>query len=243
MISVSIVSHGHGAMVLSLIESLLRCPEVIQIIITKNIPESLQIPRDPRIRVLDNPHPKGFGENHNAAFKLCQQPFFCPLNPDISLIDNPFANLLKELQKSGAGIVAPLVISPSGLVEDSVRRYPTITSLLCKVFGGDGGRYNLSLNDPAFSPDWFAGMCMLFRREAYESLEGFDTKFFLYYEDVDICMRARKSGIGLMVCPSVAVIHDARRDSHRNFRHLLWHLKSMARYFIKHWGRMPGEAC
>lgn len=243
LIAVSIVSHGHGAMVVGLIESLLRCPEVIQIIVTKNIPEPLPIPGNPRISVLDNPHPKGFGENHNAAFEHCQQPFFCPLNPDISLIGNPFASLLVELQKSGAGIAAPLVLSPSGQVEDSVRRYPTITSLLRKAFGGDDGRYKLTLNDPAFSPDWFAGMFMLFRSEVYERLAGFDTKFFLYYEDVDVCVRARKSGIGLMVCPSVAVIHDARRDSRRSFRHLRWHLTSMARYFIKHWGRMPHEAC
>jgi len=226
-------------MVVRLIESLLMCPEVAQIIVTRNIPESLQLPVSDRIVVLDNPQPQGFGENHNAAFGRCTQPFFCPLNPDISLIGDPFGTLLTELEKSGAVIAAPLVLAPGGLVEDSVRQFPTAASLLRKACGGEDGRYDLKLNDSVFYPDWVAGMFMLFRSADYAKLGGFDSKFFLYYEDVDICVRARKMGMGLIVCSSVAVIHDARRDSHRSLRHLRWHLASMGRYFLKHWGRLP----
>lgn len=239
LIAVSIVSHGHGVMVVRLIESLLMCPEVVQIILTRNIPESIQTPESDRIFVLDNPQPKGFGENHNAAFERCTQPLFCPLNPDISLQGNPFGTLLTELEKSGAVIAAPLVLAPGGAVEDSVRRFPTVALLLRKACWGQDGRYKLKLNDPVFHPDWVAGMFMLFRSADYARLGGFDPKFFLYYEDVDICVRARKVGLGLIVCPSVAVIHDARRDSHRSLRHLRWHLASMGRYFLKHWGRLP----
>ena len=82
-------------------------------------------------------------------------------------------------------------------------------------------------------------MFVLFRSADFEKLRGFDPKFFLYYEDVDICVRAAKVGIGLIVCPSAVVIHDARRDSHRSLRHLRWHLASMGRYFLKYWGRLP----
>ena len=226
-------------MLVRLIESLLMCPEVAQIIVTRNVPESLQLPVSDRIVLLHNPQPKGFGENHNVAFGRCTQPFFCPLNPDISLIGDPFGTLLTELDKSGAAIAAPLVLAPGGAVEDSVRRFPTLVSLLRKACGGQDGRYNLKLNDPVFHPDWVAGMFMLFRSADYARLGGFDPKFFLYYEDVDICVRARKAEMVLIVCPSVAVIHDARRDSHRSLRHLRWHLASMGRYFLKHWGRLP----
>lgn len=239
LIAVSIVSHGHGAMVVRLVESLLMCGEVAQIIVTRNILESIQIPESDRIVVLDNPQPKGFGENHNAAFERCTQPFFCPLNPDIALIGDPFETLLTDLEKSGAAIAAPFVLAPGGAVEDSVRRFPTAASLLRKACGGLDGRYNLKLNDLVFHPDWIAGMFMLFRSADYARLGGFDPKFFLYYEDVDICVRARRAGMGLIVSPSVAVIHDARRDSHRSLRHLRWHLASMGRYFLKHWGRLP----
>lgn len=239
MIAVSIVSHGHGVMVMHLIQSLLKCSEVAQIIVTRNIPESLLVPMSDKVLILDNPIPKGFGENHNAAFGYCSQPFFCPLNPDISLIGNPFERLLNELEKSGAAIAAPLVLAPDGGVEDSARPFPTIISLLWKAFKCHNDCYNLQLNDPVFFPDWIAGMFMLFRSKDYDNLGGFDPKFFLYYEDVDICVRARIRGMRLIVCPSVAVTHDARRDSHRKFAYLCWHLASMARYFVKYWGRLP----
>lgn len=226
-------------MVIHLIESLLMCSEVAQIIVTRNISEQLPLPVSDKLVIVDNLVPRGFGENHNAAFESCTQPFFCPLNPDIYLMGNPFETLLTEMEKSGAAIAAPLVLAPGGAVEDSVRRFPTVASLLWKVCGGQDGRYNLKLNDSIFCPDWVAGMFMLFRSESYEKLGGFDPKFFLYYEDVDICVRARTLGMGLIVCPSVAVIHDARRDSHSSLRHLGWHLASMGRYFVKHWRRMP----
>lgn len=239
LISVSVVSHGHGAMVVSLIKSLLVCEEVKQIIVTRNVPEPLAIPVDDRIILLDNKAPKGFGENHNAAFQHCKQPYFCPLNPDIALYGSPFGVLVCEMEKSNASVVAPLVVAPTGSVEDSVRHFPNLRSLARKIWRGADGGYDLKLNDPIFSPDWVAGMCMLFRSADYARLNGFDQGYFLYYEDVDICARAWKAGMKIIVCPSVAVIHDARRDSHRSLRHLRWHLASMGRYFFRHWGRLP----
>lgn len=226
-------------MVERLIKSLLACGEVAQIIVTRNIPELLEIPTNHRITVLDNKLPKGFGENHNAAFQYCKQPFFCPLNPDIALQGNPFPVLMTEMEKSGASIAAPLVLAPAGSVEDSVRHFPTLRSLARKICGGGDGRYDLKLNDPMFFPEWVAGMFVLFRSADYKRLEGFDQGYFLYYEDVDICVRAWKAGMKIVACPSVAVVHDARRDSHRRFRHLRWHLASMGRYFLKHWCRLP----
>jgi N-acetylglucosaminyl-diphospho-decaprenol L-rhamnosyltransferase len=85
-------------------------------------------------------------------------------------------------------------------------------------------------------------MFMLFRRQDYSRLHGFDEQFFLYYEDVDICVRAWQQGMLILACPRMSVIHDARRYSRRNALHMRWHLASMARYFWKHWGRLPTAA-
>ncbi len=240
VISVSIVSHAHGAMVIRLVSSLLTCPEVVQIIVTRNVPEVLELPADGRILVIDNSSPNGFGANHNAAFKYCRQPFFCPLNPDIELIANPFPQLLALFESDErVALTAPMVRSPGGSLEDSVRHFPTVTSLLGKALSGADGRYSVAPGQASFSPEWVAGMFMLFSSPNYLRLGGFDEGFFLYYEDVDICVRAWKAGMRVLVCPSVSVVHDARRDSHRSLRHLRWHLTSMARYFFRHWGRLP----
>jgi GT2 family glycosyltransferase len=240
LISVSIISHGHGAMAERLVESLLKyCPEVTEIFVTRNIPELLAIVPCDRVILIDNIFPKGFAENHNAAFRLCGQPFFCPLNPDIELTENPFPGLLLAMNRTGAELVAPIVRKPGGSIDDSVRSFPTLFSLARKAFGGDDGRYLVVDGQAEFHPEWVAGMFMLFNSPAFARLGGFDERFFLYYEDVDICARAWKQGMKITACPKVSVIHDARRDSHRNPVHLCWHLASMARYFWKHWGRLP----
>lgn len=226
-------------MVERLVDALLMCPEVAQIILTHNIPETLTMLEDARLVVIENRIPRGFGANHNAAFALCDQAFFCPLNPDIELPCNPFPVLLQAASAADASLLAPLVISPAGQVEDSIRHFPTLSSLGLKALGRGDGRYEVKAGDGDFCPEWVAGMFMFFRREAFENLRGFDEGFFLYYEDVDICVRAWRQGMRIVACPGISVVHDARRDSRRSFRHLRWHLASMGRFFFKHWGRLP----
>jgi GT2 family glycosyltransferase len=74
-------------------------------------------------------------------------------------------------------------------------------------------------------------MFMLFTRETFEAVGGFDERYYLYYEDVDICARLRMAGKEVVLCPTVQVIHDAQRQSHTSPRHLAWHLASMLRFF------------
>jgi GT2 family glycosyltransferase len=226
-------------MIASLVTDLLCCPQIGQVIVTHNIPGTLALPIEARILEINNCHPAGFAANHNTAFKHCAHPYFCSLNPDISLHDNPFPPLLAVMQKAGAAIGAPLVLNPSGDIDDSMRSFPTIRSLLTKALGGHCGSYTIDRMQPYLHPDWVAGMFMLFRSDDFRRLQGFDQGFFLYYEDVDICARAWKLGLQIIACPSVSVVHDAQRTSRRNFSYMRWHLASMARYFYKHWGRLP----
>lgn len=235
-VAVSIVSHGHGEMVNRLVEQIAACPEVGQIILTRNIPEATPLPSGYPCDVIENAAPKGFGANHNAAFRLCRQPYYCVLNPDIELIGNPFPGLIEHAVHQAGVVVAPLILAPDGGVEDSARRFPTVVSLARKVLGGHDGRYRLVRDEPPRDVDWAAGMFLLFSSSNYQRLGGFDERYFLYYEDVDICARAWRSGMKVTVVPSVSAIHDARRDSHRSLRHMRWHLASMLRFLASGFG-------
>lgn len=226
-------------MVARLVAVLLTYPEVSQIIVTLNIPEVMRLTVDSRLEVVENQTPKGFGANHNAAFRACRQDYFCSLNPDVELPENPFPRLISVLRASNASLIAPLIKSLGGEVEDSVRHFPLPWSLIGRVCGRPDGRYSISTDSPHFCPEWVAGMFMLFDSSAFRALEGFDEAYFLYYEDVDICVRCWKLGMRVVACPSVTVIHDARRDSHRKIRYLRYHLESMVRYFWMYWGRLP----
>lgn len=219
-----------------LVEELLRCPEVRQVYVTLNIPELIELPSADRLIVKENINPAGFATNHNAAFAECKTQFFCSMNPDVKLQDNLFPHLLKVLESMDASIIAPMVINCRGDVEDSARYFPTFSSLLMKAFFGVKRRYLIEENDTCFCVHWLAGMFHLFRSSDFKRLHGYDPDFFLYYEDVDICMRAWKVGMKVVACPTAVVIHDAQRASRRNIKYLRWHLLSMTRYFLKHRG-------
>lgn len=208
-------------------------------VLTLNVPEVLDVTANERVLIVENEVPRGFGANHNSAFLRCREHLFCPLNPDVELLGNPFTVLVATMTLTGAAMVAPLVKSSDGAIEDSIRRFPTVFSLARKLFWGDDGRYQVKEGDAIFSPDWVAGMFMLFHSEAFARLRGFDERFFLYYEDVDICARAWEQGMKIIACPQVSVIHDARRASRRSARHLRWHVASLGRYLWNHCGRSP----
>lgn len=75
---------------------------------TVNIPELVPAGVEHQVMLIRNLQPKGFGENHNAAFKHCGTAFFCVLNPDIELIGNPFPALCAQLAGlRGAGLCVP----------------------------------------------------------------------------------------------------------------------------------------
>lgn len=239
MIAVSIVSHGHGAMVRSLLDQVLACAEVGQVIVTHNVPEEIPPCADQRVEVIRNSSARGFGANHNAAFRRCREPFWCVLNPDVEFMTNPYPVLLAALARHSAGVVAPLVTDKVGAVEDSVRHFPTLTSLALKSRGRDISRYALQLGDVDCYPEWVAGMFMLFGSPVFAALGGFDERYYLYYEDVDICWRAWRSGHKVVACPAVSVVHDARRASRVSWQHRRWHLASMLRFLARSFARRP----
>jgi hypothetical protein len=235
LVSVSIVSHGHGALVAALLADLAaHCGSAIRVIITLNIPETLATGASKfpfPVQLITNSAPKGFGENHNAAFRQCDGAYFCVLNPDIRIHEDPFPALIKELGHPRVGVVAPKIVDPAGNIEDSARHFPTPGFLARKLFGF-GARLDHTIGQTVISPDWVAGMFMLFRSSVFHALHGFDERYFLYYEDVDLCRRLRKRGYDIRLVPSVRAVHNARRESHHSLRHLRWHLASIVRFLL-----------
>lgn len=235
-LSISIVSHGQLALVQQLLQDLEKqCAGTsLEIILTLNIPEPLSI--DPTastlpLSVISNPQPKGFGQNHNAAFTQARGRFFCVLNPDVRLLSNPFPEILSALSNPIVGVAAPRIVDQNGKVEDSARHFPTLKELFGKLFGGRSAVFE-GRATAENAPDWLAGMFLVFTHDVFEQLGGFDERYFLYYEDVDICMRLRLMGKQARLCSEVSAIHQARRSSHRNLRYLYWHISSVVRYFL-----------
>lgn len=235
-ISISIVSHRQGSLVGHLLSDLrVHCATPLEVMVTVNVEETL--PFDAAqfgfpVKIITNASAKGFAANHNAAFRHARAEYFCVLNPDIRLAQDPFPALIAQLADPKVGVVSPLILNPSGEIEDSARRFPTLFTILKKALlrRRDLG-YEIT-GAPLF-PDWIAGMFMVFRAGVFKALGGFDERYFLYYEDVDLCLRLRHAGYGVVLLPQVSAIHDARRRSHRNPHYLLIHATSLLRYLYR----------
>jgi N-acetylglucosaminyl-diphospho-decaprenol L-rhamnosyltransferase len=235
-VSISIVSHQQIALIGNLLQDLhLHCTMPVEVILTLNVPEP--VPFDPAqyrfpVMIIHNDRAKGFGANHNAAFIDARSEYFCVLNPDIRIEQDPFPALLNLLANPKVGVAAPLVVNPLGGVEDSARRFPTLSSILRKFIVGDHAVDYPIANEVVF-PDWVAGMFMIFRTEIYRAISGFDESYFLYYEDVNLCWSLQRRGYGVALVPAARVVHTAQRASHHDLKHFYWHLSSMLRFLRK----------
>ena len=232
-ITLSVVSHGQNALVNQLLGDVLRvCADRVSLVLTQNVPDPVPLAAGNLacpVEIIVNRRRKGFGANHNAAFKHCRTPYFCVVNPDIRLPADPFNSLILQFNDKTVAVAGPLVRNPAGGIEDSVRRFPTAASLLKKFFAGSR-EPDYPVDRGALAVDWLAGMFMLFRSDAYRAIGGFDEAYFLYYEDVDICNRLRSSGAAVMFEPHAEVIHDARRASRRDAWLAMHHLAGIFRF-------------
>jgi N-acetylglucosaminyl-diphospho-decaprenol L-rhamnosyltransferase len=232
-ITLSIVSHGQASLINSLLDDLAVLPQRnFEVFITVNLPEdeSSYQGRPFPLRIIRNVEPKGFGANHNAAFYQSTSMWFAVVNPDIRIPSIDLQALLLPFRCQTVAAVAPIVISSDGRIEDSARLFPTLMRFARRVlFRQYTADYEV--HTAPYQVDWVAGMFVIFRREAYQEICGFDDRrFFMYLEDADICRRLGKSGWRVMVNPYAQVVHIAQRASRRNLQHLYWHAVSAFRY-------------
>jgi hypothetical protein len=236
-ITLSIVSHAQGTLVDRLLGDLGRLQDgSFDVVVTLNVPEDeafLARHASLPMKVLRNERPKGYGGNHNAAFATaCRAPAFAVLNPDLRLDALPTPALLETLRsRTGSGACAPLVLSPRGQPEDSVRRFPTVGRLLRRTLM-DRREPDYHAVDGTQQVDWVAGMFVLFDAQAFRAVGGYDEGYFMYLEDADICRRMAHRGLSTWWVPAASVVHDARRSSRRQLRPLVWHLSSAWRFLV-----------
>jgi len=234
-VSVAIVSHNQTEMAQRLVLGLEHHAQrwIHEILVIENRRRSVERPIAAAtfpIRSIFNAKPKGLAANVNQAFRLASGEVFCTLNPDILLSGDVFADLLEDIQQGRGQIVAPLITDTDGRVQDSARRLPTPWELTIRRLVPRRSRVRDEDDIPAL-PGWLAGMFLCMPSRVFADLGGMDERYFLYFEDVDFCSRARLRGYRLFVDKGVRVVHQARRASRRNPRHMGQHLASAVRFF------------
>lgn len=190
----------------------------------------------------------GFGNAQNFAFSLLPQAeFHAAINPDVRFEPEAIEQLIRVLQKNrDVVLVAPALFYPDGERQLLCKRYPTLRALIARRFlpRSLSDWLNFAIDADYFEmrdcdysrpmePEFMSGALMFFRRSAFAQLAGFDERFFLYFEDCDITLRAREMGRAIYV-PESRVTHEWARGSHRS-KYLTWvTIVSLVKLFNKH---------
>ncbi len=188
------------------------------------VPEGL----DATATVIRNRENVGFAVAANQAVAQSRGSLLLFLNPDSRLTPGALGTLISEIDRApDAAIVGPAILDPDGRVQGSARGDPTAFT---GVFGRSTWlstrwprsrmtRRNLRVyerlreGETGLDVDWLAGACMLTRRAAFDGVGGFDARYFLYWEDADLCRRLRKAGWRIRYAPGAKVIHHVGQSS------------------------------
>jgi N-acetylglucosaminyl-diphospho-decaprenol L-rhamnosyltransferase len=177
---------------------------------------------------------RGFGFAANAGIAQTSGEFVAVLNPDIEVEHlGTVERLAAHFEDPAVGIVAPALRLPDGQVQDSVRSVPTPLNLLRRrlMHRRSGAIWTAAPADAA----WVVGAAMFIRRAAFERVGGFDVRYLIYFEDVDLCVRLRRAGFRVRVDPGVVLAHQHAAASRRSM--MTWstrqHIRSAALFYAR----------
>ncbi|MDO5768593.1 MAG: glycosyltransferase [Psychrobacter sp.] len=197
-----------------------------------------------KIYYIKSPKNGGYGYGHNLAIRQFAQDseFFLVCNPDINFDPRELEKFYKIASNLSAGLYSPKIIYPDGKDQFGQRLLPSPLNLFARRFlpvsiaDKLDQKYLLKtyqINQPTPVPN-LSGCFMLFRSKCLLELGGFDERYFMYMEDIDLSRRCAHK-YGALYIPSVSIIHQHEQASYKNMGLLKAHIKSAIQYFNK-WG-------
>lgn len=251
-ISISLITLSHRADLEQLLPVLVpaarRADAEVLVVDNRSTDGSVEFLRThyPEVRITPNPRRAGYGENHNCNLKHARGQYFVVMNSDVTVGVDTFAALAALMDKRPeVGIVAPKVLNPDGTVQGLNKREPTILDLGLRRFWPARWKrfvqhrldryemrdigYDVSCDVPFLS-----GAFMFCRTEVLRAVGGFDERFFLYFEDADLCRRVQRTH-RTVYCPDVTITHFWERGAHKRARFAWYFIRSAFQYFNR-WG-------
>lgn len=224
-LSVVIVSYNVKSYLLNCIRSVQKSAQKIptEIIVIDNASADQSAEAVSRefsdVILIKNEVNRGFGAACNQGLEIAKGNYLLILNPDTLVEENAFEKLLGFADENpDAGLIGCKILNEDGSLQLACRRsFPTpwiaFTRLsgLSKLFPKSSlfSRYNLTFLDEnkPYEVDAISGSFMLLSRSAYEKTSGFDERFFMYGEDLDLCFRVKQGGFKVVYRPEASIIH------------------------------------
>ena len=248
---ISVVSHLHQNVIINL-ESIKQIAnkEDVTLVCLDNIatPKLRQYCRKYGIHYLTNKSAQGFAANNNRVFQHCQNQLgmtdedaFMLLNPDVMISCDCIDKLMTSVQKKPKDIHAPnLFLDKEHLVhDDNIRKYPKFWNFVRTYLFNDRSTMidRRTEKMPHGDKIWASGAAMVMKASIYKSLGGFDENYYLYCEDIDLCMRAKKAGYLVNYNDQAEAVHFRQRESKRFLTcYFFWHVESVFLYTLAMYG-------
>lgn len=202
--------------------------------------------RFPEVQFIVNSENKGFGKANNQALKQARGRYVLFLNPDTILGEDSLEKCISFLEfhpESGAAGVS--MIDGSGrFLKESKRGFPSPWAAFCKLSGLTGlfprsrlfAAYYLGhLDEHETNPaDVLSGAFMLVKKEALDKTGGFDERFFMYAEDIDLSYRIQQAGYKNYYIADTTIIHFKGESTQKDFRYVKLFYKAMSQFMRKH---------
>jgi GT2 family glycosyltransferase len=205
----------------------------------------------PEVILISNKKNIGFGKANNICFQKCTQKYILIANPDIVVNEAALANLKSVLESdSSIGAVGALLLNGDGVPQKHYyRKFPNLlqhiifqTILRIIFLHIKFLRYRIwednTETEKIVDVDQPPGACIFIRRDLLNHINGFDERFDLFYEDVDLCRRIKNAGYRIVMNPAARIIHSGQKSLNKelpsNLKHLFF--QSGALYFSIHKG-------
>jgi N-acetylglucosaminyl-diphospho-decaprenol L-rhamnosyltransferase len=202
---------------------------------------------DAAVTLIDTGANLGYGGGVNRGLEAAAGDHVLVLNADVVVDPGAVARLVAVLDaEADVGIAGPRVDEVDGTTYPSARTFPRLRDAVGHAFVGlvttdnrFSRRYLMTEGDAAAARDvdWVSGACFLARRAALTAVDGFDTAYFMYLEDVDLCWRVGQAGWRIRYEPAARVTHvQGVSTAQTPYRMLAAHHRSLLRF----WWRTTG---
>jgi GT2 family glycosyltransferase len=190
----------------------------------------------------------GFGAAVNLAAKQARGRYLFILNPDTILPPDCLPSLLEFADSHpDFGLLSPFLLNLDGTYQISARKFPRRRDLF---FGRGSPLYKLgfarekdagyysSIGEMPQQVPAVSATAIYMKTELFRDLGGFDERFFMYLEDLDLCKRISECSLPIWILPSIKITHSWRRSSStRPYFALFYHHLSVYKYFKKHYSK------
>ncbi len=244
---ISVVSHGHEALIKEL-GCLVELSRDFNVIVKSNKAGedfSNEI-FNTNFYWINESYGCGFGENNNIVFDYCRNKlklknsdYFIVLNPDVVISSEAIFRLLDYMNSDGIYLSAINLYKDNefSIYDPSIRMFPSLIQFCCSFLGiGNSTIINKDTINVPTDIDWAAGSFLAFKALHYIELSGFDKRYFMYCEDIDICFRSKMLCKPVKYYPDVKAVHLAKHANRSVFsKHFYWHVSSVVKFLCVKW--------